>query len=396
MTVADQPEPVAYALKDSQTTATGRQPPNLAHLNGMILVTGGTGFIGQEVVRELLALGYRVRLLVRNPRRAQAWAGHPQVELVPGDALKPETLPAALAGVETVIHLIGIIAETSKITFEQAHTEATRNVLTAAQQAGVIRWIQMSAIGTRPHASSRYHLTKWRAEELVRQGGLAWTIIRPSLVYGYDRRDRILNLLRLLLSPPVNLLLLKSFPLLDGGHNLIQPVSVREVARSFAHAVAQEISIGQTYDLVGPVAFSWRELIQKVATHLGQKTTCEDFPILLILRALLWLGILALPIGLILGFGTHHLSLIPALLGAGLWLLLLIVAFLWRQVIIFAVPSAPLRLFAQILNVIAPRALQMSEQLKMATENNTGDPHPAMTAFTYIPETFDQALHNLK
>src|SRR5271154_4506774 len=160
----------------------------------MILVTGGTGFVGHEVVGELLALGYRVRLLARHPERADSFAHHPRVELVQGDALRPDTLPAAMAG-------------------EQAHTEATRNVLAAAKQAGVTRWVQMSAIGTRPFARSRYHLTKWEAEELVRQSGLDWTIFRPSLIYGHDERDRLLNLLRRALSWPLDFLQLYSFPL---------------------------------------------------------------------------------------------------------------------------------------------------------------------------------------
>src|SRR5271154_1624522 len=99
----------------------------------MILVTGGTGFVGQEVVGQLIALGYKVRLLVRDPHRARRFADHPQIEIVRGDALRPDTLPAAMAGVHAVIHLIGIIAETSQVTYEHAHTEATRNVLAAAK-----------------------------------------------------------------------------------------------------------------------------------------------------------------------------------------------------------------------------------------------------------------------
>jgi uncharacterized protein YbjT (DUF2867 family) len=177
----------------------------------MILVTGGTGFVGREVVAKLLALGYTVRLLVRHPERGHTFSHHPRVESIRGNALQPETLPAAMIGVQAVINLIGIIAETSHVTYEQAHTEATRNLLAAARQAGVTRWIQMSAIGTRPYARSRYHLTKWRAEELVHKSGLDWTILRPSLIYGHDERDRLLNLLRLTLSWPLDVLSLYSF-----------------------------------------------------------------------------------------------------------------------------------------------------------------------------------------
>jgi NADH dehydrogenase len=361
----------------------------------MILVTGGTGFVGQEVVGELLALGYPVRLLVRHPERGNPFARHPRVELIQGDALRPDTLPAAMAGVQAVVHLIGIIAETSQVTYEQAHTEATRNVLAAAKQAGVTRWVQMSAIGTRPFARSRYHLTKWEAEELVRQSGLDWTIFRPSLIYGHDERDRLLNLLRRALSWPLDFLQLYSFPLLNGGEALIQPVSVREVARCFARAPAKEAAVGQTYDLVGPVAFSWREMVFKIMTALGKKGIYEEIPLLLILRKLLWWATILFPCLLIAGLAMDAVSPILTEVGAGLWMALLLTAYRWRQVILYYVPGEPLILASEALNSFAPRGLQGSEVLKMAVEDNTGDPRPAAETFAYIPETFEQGLANI-
>ena len=358
----------------------------------MILVTGGTGFVGQEVVAKLLDLGHRVRLLVRHPQRAGRFARDPRIELYQGDALQPETLTAAMTGVQAVIHLIGIIAETSKVTYEQAHTEATRNLLAAARKADVTRWIQMSAIGTRIHASSRYHQTKWQAEELVRQSGLDWTILRPSLIYGYDENDRLLNLIRLALSWPLDLLQLYSFPLLDGGAALIQPVSVREVAHCFAHAPANEEAIGQTLDLVGPVAFSWLEMVLKIVAALGKKGLYEEVPVLLLLRVLLWLATILLPFLLIAGAATDEITLPPAELGAGLWVILVVLAFRWRTTLLFGIPGAPLVLLGEALNTFAPRALRFSEMLKMAREDNTGDPRPAARTFAYKPESFEQGL----
>jgi uncharacterized protein YbjT (DUF2867 family) len=333
-----------------------------------------------------------VRLLVRHPERGNPFAHHPRVECIQGDALRPDTLPAAMAGVRAVIHLIGIIAETPRVTYEQAHTEATRNVLAAAKQAGVTRWVQMSAIGTRPFARSRYHLTKWQAEELVRQSGLDWTIFRPSLIYGHDERDRLLNLLRRALSWPLDFIQLYSFPLLDGGGPLIQPVSVREVARCFALAPAKEASIGRTYDLVGPVSFSWREMVFKIITALGKKGIYEVIPLLLLLRALLWLATILLPCLLIAGLAEDTLSLAAGEMGAGLWVGLLLAAHRWRQVILFNVPGEPLILASEALNAFAPRGLQCSELLKMAVEDNTGDPRPAAETFAYVPESFEQGL----
>jgi uncharacterized protein YbjT (DUF2867 family) len=361
----------------------------------MILVTGGTGFVGQEVVAQLAALGQPVRVLVRRLDRKNPFARFPYVELGAGDALKPETLPAAMAGVKAVIHLIGIIAETSRITYEQAHIEATRNVLDAARQAGVTRWIQMSAIGTRPHARSRYHLTKWAAEELVRDSGLDWTIFRPSLIYGHDERDRLLNLMRLALSFPLNAMQLYSLPLLNGGDALIQPVSVREVARCFALAPSKEAAIGQTLDLVGPVSFTWREMIFKILTALGKKGFHEKVPILLVLRILLWSVVLLLPVVLLGGLAKGTFSALIVEVWAGFWFVLLVIAYRWRQTIVYYVPGEPIIIASEAANAFLPRELRASEPLKMAIEDNIGDPYPAAKIFAYQPESFERALANI-
>jgi NADH dehydrogenase len=351
----------------------------------MILVTGGTGFVGGEVVRALLDLGYSVRVLARDPQKAAALGRRPGVEIVAGDALKPETLAAATAGVEAVIHLVGIIAETSRVSFEEAHVEATRNVLAAAKRAGVTRWLQMSAAGTRPHALSRYHLTKWEAEELVRRSGLDWTIFRPSLIYGYDERDRILNLLRLAASGPL-------LPLLDGGRALVQPVSVRDVARGFARAVASGASLGREFDLVGPAPFSWRDMIFKVAQARGRSVIYEDVPILLGLRTLLWLALVFLPVAVIAGLWLGPLSLGGAELAALAEAALILAALRWRHLIVFYVPAEQVRLLVLGWDAAVPRAFRIGEQLKMAVEDNVGDPRPAAEAFGYEPESFELGL----
>jgi len=354
----------------------------------MILVTGGTGFVGQEIVRELLGLGYTVRLLARDCQKAARLGRRPGVEIVAGDALKPETLSAAVAGVEAVIHLIGIISETTRVSFEQAHVEATRNVLAAAKQAGVTRWIQMSAAGTRPHAVSRYHITKWEAEERVRRSGLDWTIFRPSLIYGYDERDRFLNLLRLAVAGPV-------LPLLDGGLAQVQPVSVRDVARCFALAVASNASLGREFDLVGPEPLSWREMIYRVARTRCRNVIYEVFPILPVLRAFLWLAIVFLPVAVIAGLWLKCLSLPGAEIAVLAEVALVLAAKRWRQLIVFNLPAEQVQLLALGWDAAMPRAFRFGEQLKMAMEDNVGDPRPAVETFDYMPESFESALARL-
>src|SRR5688572_28705068 len=135
-----------------------------------VLLTGGTGFVGGEIARQLHLAGHDVRALVRNPgtRAARELTSRSGADLVAGDILQP-SLAAAMSGIGAVIHLVGIISEVGRNTFENIHARGTECVVSAARQAGVKRFVHMSALGTRPQAVSRYHQSKWAAEEIVRQ-----------------------------------------------------------------------------------------------------------------------------------------------------------------------------------------------------------------------------------
>ena len=150
-----------------------------------IFVTGATGFVGHAVVRALLAHGFLVRCLVR-PGSEAALKGFESIDRVPGDVLEPDALAASVEGCGALVHLVGIIREhrTRGVTFDRLHTQATANMLAVAHEAGVKRYVQMSAVGTRPGATSRYHQTKWQAEEVVRASALDWTIVRPVILVG--------------------------------------------------------------------------------------------------------------------------------------------------------------------------------------------------------------------
>ena len=237
----------------------------------MIAITGATGYVGHEVVKQARAEGHPVRAIVRDPKQAQWLVDEFGVELFHGNALYAPSLEGSMAGVRCVIHLVGIINERKENTFQRVHVDATINVLEAAKKAGVKRYLHMSALGTRSNARSRYHQTKWAAEEAVRKSGMAWTIFRPSMIYG--PHDISINVLAKLLrrSPFV--------PIFGKGTARIQPVSIENVAKCFVAAIKNDETIGKTYDLAGPEAFTWTELYDKLMKLQGIRRAKLHLPL---------------------------------------------------------------------------------------------------------------------
>jgi len=227
-----------------------------------IFVTGATGFVGHAVVRTLLAHGFLVRCLVR-PGSEALLKGFESIDRVPGDVLEPDGLPPSVEGCSAIIHLVGIIRErrASGVTFDRLHTQATANMLGVAREAGVKRYIQMSAVGTRPGAVSRYHRTKWQAEEVVRASALDWTIIRPSLIFGPG--DEFVSVLARMIRR------LPAVPVLGDGQYLLQPVAVEQVAEGFARALRLPLTVGQTYEVAGPQPQRFVELLDQIGVALG-------------------------------------------------------------------------------------------------------------------------------
>lgn len=236
-----------------------------------VVVTGGTGFVGREVVRQLVEAGHRPLLLVRDPAhpRVQELVRRWRVECLRG-ALPAEGQPLDLGPADAVIHLVGIISEIGRQTFDRLHREATRSMLEAARRAGISRFVHMSALGTRPQAASRYHQTKWEAEELVRASGLAWTIFRPSLIYGPE--DEFVNLFaRMARWSPV-------LPVMGGGRGLLQPVAVELVAKAFVRALAEPRAAGQVLDVCGGERLSFRELLGVILEVSGRRRMRLSIP----------------------------------------------------------------------------------------------------------------------
>ncbi len=218
----------------------------------MILVTGGTGYVGSRLVQKLVERGRDVRVLARDVAAAQR--RFPRgVTFAPGDVTAPETLPAVLAGVDAVIHLVAIIRERGGRTFEEINYRGTVHVVDAEKAAGVRRHLQMSALGALPDPDFPYHDTKYRAEQYVRASGLDWTIFRPSIIFGPG--DQFFSTLARLAKLPV------PFVLPDGGVAKFQPVWLDDVADAFIAALDDPATIGKAYELGGPEIMSYKEMV---------------------------------------------------------------------------------------------------------------------------------------
>lgn len=224
-----------------------------------VFVTGGTGFVGGHVVANLLREGHRVVLLAHSRRSEE----RPGVELVAGGVGDREKLAAAMAGCDAVINLVGIIREFPGrgITFEKLHVEATRNLVATATGAGIGRFLQMSALGTRPDAVSAYHKSKFRAEEIVRGAGIPATIFRPSLIFGPG--DAFVNMLAGYIRK------FGMAPVIGDGAYRLQPVSGDEVGAAFTRALRLPETTGKTYELCGQDRLTYNELVDAVGRTLG-------------------------------------------------------------------------------------------------------------------------------
>jgi NADH dehydrogenase len=237
-----------------------------------VLILGGTGFVGRHVVAELVRAGHRVRLLVR-PGSEEKLSGLAEAEPAGGDILDPASLARAAAGQEAVIHLVGIIRELPRrgVTFDLLHRQATLNALAAAGAQGVRRFLHMSALGAAEDSASAYQRTKAQAEAAVRGSGLAWTIFRSSLIFGPE--DLSLNLFaRQIQTLPL-------VPVIGDGQYRLQPVAVTTVAQAFAAALTNPAAVGQAFEVTGPTAYAYDDLLRAIGRVLKTKVRLVHLPV---------------------------------------------------------------------------------------------------------------------
>lgn len=229
----------------------------------MILITGGTGFVGRNLISKLLTQNRKIRLLARDPQKAASFlkAG---CETSAGDIKDRQSILNAITPeVDTVIHLVGILVETRTAKFREIHTEGTRNVVEACALKGVRRYIHISALGTRKGARSIYHRTKWEAEEIVRGSNLDYTIFRPSVLFG--REDQFTNVFaRIMKKSPVVMI-----P--GNGQNRMQPLFIKDLVEAMSASIDMPPAKKAVYEAGGPQILTFDEIIDKIMVVLGEK-----------------------------------------------------------------------------------------------------------------------------
>jgi len=244
-----------------------------------VVIAGGTGFLGTHVSQELKRQGHSVLLLSRGTREASAADREQSVvcDVAAGDLpLEP------LKGRGAVVNLVGIKREEGDQTFERVHVEATRNLIAAAKNVGIRRFIHISVVCSRPDPESGYHDTKWRAEELVRSSGLDFTILKPGVIFGKGD-DMVTHLVKMVRFAPL-------FPVVGKGDSILQPVCATEVAVAVAAALERRESVGKCYDIVGPERMTLRQVVRTVAEGMGLRTWIINTPVWLQHLSVKWMN----------------------------------------------------------------------------------------------------------
>ncbi len=235
-----------------------------------IVILGGTGFVGSRLVPRLHAAGHTIKVLSRNREQHRDLGVLPRVSVDTANVYDGDVLRRHLAGADAAINLVGILNERGSdgSGFRKAHVELTETLIGACRAAGVGRLIQMSALRA-GEGESFYLKTRGEAEAKVRSSPLAWTIFRPSVIFG-PGDGLFCRFARLLRLTPV-------LPLAR-AHAKFTPVYVGDVAEAFARAIAHPHAAGHTYELFGPRVIELGELVRWTAALIGKRRWIVALP----------------------------------------------------------------------------------------------------------------------
>ena len=238
-----------------------------------VSVFGGTGFLGERLVRRLAAEGATVRVAVRRSDRAQSalrTVGLDRVAAFSADVRDQASVAAAVAGADAVVNAVSAYLEKGDVTFESVHERGAGMVAREAAAAGAVRLVLVSGIGANPESASPYIRARGRGELVVQQEFPGATIVRPGAMFGPG--DALFGTLAEIVR------LLPVVPLIGGGRTRLQPVYVEDVVEAIVRILADRGTAGRTYELAGPGVYTLRKLVSFVQRLIGRPPLVVPVP----------------------------------------------------------------------------------------------------------------------
>ncbi|MEL7040202.1 MAG: complex I NDUFA9 subunit family protein [Pseudomonadota bacterium] len=245
---------------------------------GLVTLFGGSGFIGRYAARTLVAAGYRVRVAVRRPHLAGdvRLAGAPGwVDIVQANVRNKASVAKALEDADAAVNLVGILYEKGRQSFQGAQRDGAVNVAEACRDAGIDRFVHLSAIGADPGATASYAKTKGEAETAIWSVLPSAVILRPSIVFGPE--DEFFNRFAAMAAHPISSVA-PFLPAIGGGTTKVQPVYAGDVADAIAAAITRQDAAGNTYELGGPRIYSFKDVYDYIGETIARKRYALPLP----------------------------------------------------------------------------------------------------------------------
>lgn len=239
----------------------------------MILITGGTGFVGSHLIKRLIDQGHKVRCVIREGSKKIDRIKGLGAEIVPGDVSDADSLIDACKGIDTIIHLVGIIQEEKGMTFESIHVDGTQNLINAAKKNNIKLFYYQSANGADKDGATAYFRTKAEAEEIVKNSGIDYIIFRPSLIYG-NGDQFVLRLKKIIHDAPV-------IPIIGTGESRLQPIFIDDLVTCLIKAITTPQLKNRIFCIAGPEQIRFKDVVVRIADAMGVKRPSFHIPVFL-------------------------------------------------------------------------------------------------------------------
>ncbi len=237
----------------------------------MILITGGTGFVGSHLIKRLIDEGHEVRCVIREDSKKIDRIKGLGAEIVHGDVTDANSLIDACKGIDIIVHLVGIIQEEKGMTFQSIHVDGTQNLINAAKKNNVKLFYYQSANGADKDGATSYFRTKAEAEEIVKNSGIDYIIFRPSLIYG-NGDQFVLRLKKIIHDAPV-------IPIIGSGESLLQPIFIDDLVACLIKAITTLQLKNRTFCIAGPEQIRFKDVIMRIADAMQINKPKIHFPV---------------------------------------------------------------------------------------------------------------------